>query len=332
MKIFNIIDSLELNGGSTMFLEMTAAMKKYWVNDDVYPYVVSKTGKFGRRGYVNSKLAASYGVKLDVCNYQTFENDISSKIYDSIVFHHFLGYTKNITFNESCKYIVIVHSGINLQRLLKFNPYKIICVSNYFANKLRKNSKKLGRELSPVVILNGCEDYIDVEASYLNKKFVIGSCQRFVADKFSDAKIRDKRIIEYLIGPIRIDKKLLSENVKLFGQLFDLNDKLSIIRSFDLYLHRASKKEGCSMAILEALSCGVPVVVKNVGGGIRDVIKAGINGFFYNNSKELRKIISKCINDQNYLLQLRKRSHEYFLQRFHVKHMLDNYKRLINES
>ena len=52
MEVINIIDSLELNGGSTTFLEMVAGMQKYWEHD-IKSYVVSKTGKFGRKGLID---------------------------------------------------------------------------------------------------------------------------------------------------------------------------------------------------------------------------------------------------------------------------------------
>ena len=135
MKIVNIIDSLELNGGSTMFLEMTAGMQKYWPEDEIKAYVVSKTGKFGREGLVNSDFAPSYGVDLDVYDYTTFEKNILPTIKKSIVFHHVLGYTKNMVFHKSCKYVVINHTATNVKRLPGFKPYKLICVSGYFAKR-----------------------------------------------------------------------------------------------------------------------------------------------------------------------------------------------------
>ena len=86
MKIVQIIDSLELNGGSTMFLELVSGMRKYWPQHDVTPCVVSKTGKYGRRALVNDSLPSSYGIAdLQTFSYDTF-GDTQEQIRDTVIF------------------------------------------------------------------------------------------------------------------------------------------------------------------------------------------------------------------------------------------------------
>jgi len=326
MKVINIIDSLELNGGSTTFLEMAAGMHKYW-KGDIHSYVVSKTGLFGRRGLVDDGFAPSYKVPLEVYNYSRFEKKIVPKVKNCIVFHHVLGYTKSIKFHKSCKYIIINHRDINLHRLPGFKAFEIVCVSKYFAKQVRR--AKAGK---PVVILNGCEDYYDTEPSHVSDKLVLGRCQRVTPAKFLNEKIRDERVTQYIIGPVDPKaKRLIPKGSKLFGPVFRLNEKIPIIKSFDLYLHGSPRPEGCSMAILEALSCGVPIVARNVGGGINEIITQGVNGFLYKNDSELKEIISRFIDDKEYMRQMKESTHKYFLERFHIKHMLDNYKRIFDE-
>ena len=250
MKVINIIDSLELNGGSTTFLEMAAGMHKYW-KGDIRSYVVSKTGLFGRKGLVDNGFAPSYKVPLEVYNYSSFEKKIVPEIRDCLVFHHVLGYTKSIKFHKSCRYVVINHRDVNLHRLPGFKAFKIVCVSDYFAKQVRK--AKAG---NPVVILNGCGDYYNTEPSHVSDKLVLGRCQRVTPAKFLNEKIRDKRVSQYIIGPVDPKaKRLIPKGAKLFGPVFRLNKKIPIIKSFDLYLHGSPRPEGCSMAILEALSC-----------------------------------------------------------------------------
>ena len=327
MKIINIIDSLEINGGSTMFLEMVAGMQKYWKDDEIHTYVVSKTGQFGRKGLVNSSFAPSYGVDLEVYDYANFEKKVAVDLRDAVIFHHVLGYTKNITFHQSCKYVVINHRDVNLRRLPSFNASAIVCVSQYFAQRTRK--AKAGK---PIVILNGCEDYCKIKPSVPSDKLVLGRCQRIVASKFLNERIKDKRVVQYVIGPVNFkNKHLLPRKCKSFGPVFDLDKKIPIIRSFDLYLHATSSVEGCSMSLLEAMSCAVPIVAKNIGGGVNEIIKPGVNGFLYRNTPELRKIILRLLDDRDYLGQIKESTYKYFLQKFHIKNMLDNYRKIFCE-
>jgi len=59
-----------------------------------------------------------------------------------------------------------------------------------------------------------------------------------------------------------------------------------------------SKTEGQSIATLEAMACGLPVIVTPVGA-IPDVIKDGINGFLVksNQPKILAQKIISLLND-----------------------------------
>jgi len=326
MKIINIIDSLELNGGSTMFLEMTAGMQKYWPDDEVSAYVVSKTGEFGREGLVSSSFALSYGVDLEVYSYEVFEQKILPKIRKSVVFHHVLGYTKSMIFHKSCKYIVINHTTTNVKRLPSFNSRRLVCVSGYFAKKVKEANSAPHRRVCPYIVLNGCEDYFDVEPEINDNRLVVGRCQRIVPTKFRKEKIAMDNVVEYIIGPIKDEAVgLLPKGAKLFGPIFDRWEKIPIIRSFDVYLHGAPRPEGCSMAVLEAFSCGVPVIARKVGGGIQEVIRHGENGFFYKKTSELRRIL-RDLSNPSYLAKIKRNAREHFLSRFHVKIMLNNYR------
>jgi len=82
------------------------------------------------------------------------------------------------------------------------------------------------------------------------------------------------------------------------------------------------------MAILEALSCGVPVIAKKVGGGIQEVIKHGDNGFFYTKTSGLRKIL-KDLSNPEYLTKIKKQVRDSFTSRFHIPIMLKQYRSMI---
>ena len=300
MRILNIIDSLELNGGSTMFLEMTAAMIKYWTDDDIVPFVVSKSGQYGRKNLIDSSFSKSYGVQnLMVCDYQMFETMIAQKERNAVIFHHVLGHTKPLRFHRSCRYIVINHTMTNIKRLSKFNPlYRLVSVCKYFGEQARKRSN-----LNSKVILNGIEDYYQRKDRDTDTPFVIGRCQRIVPSKYSKVVFDESIFLagykQIIIGPVNSGKESRSARVNnlflkqdvLVGTVFERGKKIELIRDFDVYLHYTHAPEGASMAILEALSCGVPVLANTIGGGVNDLIKNGVNGYFFKGHKHLNNIL-----------------------------------------
>lgn len=317
----NIIDSLELNGGSTFFLEFSAGMKKY-TDNSISTYIVSKSGGYGRSGLVDPLLPLTYGVDLEAHNYRAFEELIIPRIRNATVFHHVLGFTKPIKFHRSCKYIVINHTLTNMKRLQTFHPYAIVSVCGYFASMLMRRV-----HLSSRIILNGCEDYFDTIPCFHSEKFVVGCCQRLPPSKFNMRHQFPIGCLRYVVGPGARNNN--NSQYNFIGPVFDKIKKLQHIKSFDVYLHDAKSPEGASMAILESLSCGVPVLVRMVGGGTSEIIKNGINGFFYGNDRELNRIlVSLMKNNKKKLIRLKEKTRDDFLKKFHIKKVIRQYERI----
>lgn len=335
MKIIQIIDSLELNGGSTMFLELVSAMRTYWTQDKILPFVVSKTGKYGRSDLTNDKLAPSYGINdLELHSYETFQH-IVDKERKSIIFHHILGHTRPIRFHRSCRYIPINHTMTNVVRLVKFKPfYRIVSVCKHFYKQTKRKT-----DLSSVIVLNKISDCYRQVSRDSSSPFIIGRCQRIVPSKFAridfPKKIFPNGYKQIIIGPINSGKvsagksaKLFHKNDVLIGSIFDRDKKIEMIRNFDVYLHYTSATEGASMAVLEALSCGVPVLANRIDGGIRELINEGVNGYFFSKKKELSNIL-RALQDKNKMQSLRESTRRDFLSRLHIKYSLNDYRRLI---
>ena len=80
-------------------------------------------------------------------------------------------------------------------------------------------------------------------------------------------------------GPYREElEKLAGDNVFFHGSK-DREFVAEYVAASDL-LVMPSYSEGLPTVVLEALSCNVPVVISDVGG-LRDVIKEGVNGMFF---------------------------------------------------
>lgn len=322
-QIYQIIDSLELNGGSTMFLEIVAAMQEYLVGYTIVPFVVSKTGYLGRSHLVNTDLSSSYGIDISVTNYESFAS-IAKASRDAVVFHHVLGHTKNIQFDNSCKYFIVNHTVTNMHRLSNFKNDGIISVCNYFANSLKRRTG-----LNSFVILNGCKDYYESRKAK-NEKFVIGCCQRVVPSKFNTkGRKLPLNCVRHVVGPCSVSIRTVKD-CHFFGPIFDKKEKIKIIGNFDVYLHDTLSPEGASMALLEALSLGIPVLARSVGGGTNELIKHGVNGYFFNTEKDLFGILQKLSTSTDRLMALQKSTRKDFLSRLHIKHTVDKYEKIIN--
>ena len=301
-----------------MFLGLVSAMRKYWTDAMVSPFVVSKTGLCGRRELVDPSLASSYGIgDLQVCDYQHFD---SNQFKDCTVFHHVLGHTRPIIFPSSCRYIVVNHTNTNITRLPKFKPYCTVCVSEHFTTNVKAKTR-----LKPLTILNGCEDYYDTQPSLQDPRLKVGRCQRVVPTKFRKERI-DVNCVHYVVGPVKSEQMLDTQH-KFLGPVFDKHKKLSLIKSFDVYLHD-SQPEGASMAVLEALSCGTPVVARDVGGGIRELVIHKRNGYLFRDGKQLNHILQR-LTDKNKLQDLKQSVRRDFLERLHIKHSLNHYRKLL---
>lgn len=76
----------------------------------------------------------------------------------------------------------------------------------------------------------------------------------------------------------------------------DVYQFLTLSRIFTL----TSLYEGCPISILEAMSCGLPILAPSVGG-IGAVVKDNINGFLYtpNDTESYIFLLQKLLNDQN---------------------------------
>ena len=94
-----------------------------------------------------------------------------------------------------------------------------------------------------------------------------------------------------------IDQNNLSSNIYLKGYKENVFDYLSESK---IYI-QASNNEGFSLALLEAIACGVIPVITNAGSE-KDYIEDNINGLYFNYDDhiELSKKILFVLDDNNY--------------------------------
>lgn len=178
----------------------------------------------------------------------------------------------------------------------RFN--KIICVSTEISDFLKKHVKALHDKCE--VIANGVDLKKYTSCKVIEKPILHAICTaRLVKQKDLTTAIRAIKYCQNpihlsIIGDGRLRKKLtklinhlgLENQVSLLGWSDDIAEQL---KSADIYI-QSSLWEGCSIAILEAMATGLPLIVSETPGIIELVGNAGLT-FPLGDAKVLAKLL-----------------------------------------
>jgi len=132
-------------------------------------------------------------------------------------------------------------------------------------------------------------------------------------------------------------KELLQEHVREFGLqqhvslLGHSREPEQTLRRASIYVHSA-RKEGFGLAMVEAMACGLPVVALD-GGGNRDIVENGINGYLLEEADPLSfaQKIKTLVNNPDSYQQLRKGALQT-AQRFGMEEYIDRLVQLYKEA
>ena len=192
---------------------------------------------------------------------------------------------------------------------------KIITVSHALKEHLVNNIKLPSKKIEVVVNGVDVDEYIKkdksrklIEEFNLNNKIkVIGTVGRLVEVKDhytlinAYEKLRKKIKIETKLiivgsGPCLNSLKDLVRSAKLEESVIfakNRDDISDILNIFDIFV-LSSLMEGTSISLLEAMSCGLPSVVTNVGGNT-NLVKNNYNGFLFE-PKDSEALCEKLFN------------------------------------
>ncbi len=118
----------------------------------------------------------------------------------------------------------------------------------------------------------------------------------------------------------------MNNKVIMLGHRDDI-DKL--LPNFDLFI-LASRHEALGTSLLEAQSCGVPVIASNVGG-IPEALSEGETGYLFDDFDILEKQINNLLDDETRLNELKSNTRAFILKTFSVEKMMDDTKKLYKE-
>lgn len=115
--------------------------------------------------------------------------------------------------------------------------------------------------------------------------------------------------------------------VEFLGQVSDIPAALETSDIFTL----TSKSEGLSCSIIEAMTCGLPIVATNVGGN-KELITYGINGYYTaQTATDIAVALKRFIQDDNFRNSAGDSSRRYAKAHFSLKETVRKYQMLYKE-
>lgn len=227
---------------------------------------------------------------------------------------------------------------------------KVICTSNFLESMFRGFFPEVRNKI--VRVYNGVPTpspnntltrlRAKAELGISSDRFVVGTVTRLAADKNLEFLIRaisvlvkqgTRDILLLVLGSGKdeasLRDKIENERLDDYIRLEPAKGNVGVYYSaFDLYVN-CSTFESCSMAILEAMSYGLPVLAPIVGGNGELVIEGEV-GFLYP-SDDLGAFVEKfdlLYRDSHLCGQLGSKAREYVAENFGLEKMVREYERI----
>lgn len=335
IRVLNIMESLGIGGGQSMMYELSNGLNKYC--GDRCQSIVAGVKKEANAVVVQPKMLETYGIPLLKMAYSDLDAYCTSNKID-IVVHHRVSISTPLRkmIPERIPYVVISHTAASLSKIADYYTCASVIVS--VCNHLHHCSPMTEKyKHKMTVILNGIEnDFINkLEPMQLKGGFKTGRCHRLVPTKFAlnslgwfeSVKGQMPGHIHYLMGSGNKALPNAAQNktsVRYVGEVVDKNIKFQYIKSFDMYFYEIMSNEGASIAVLEALACGVPVVCLKKGG-IKELVHSGTNGFIEKSRNGMLTRMLECYKKPDKLKQLKEQTLRDFNERLHVRHCARKY-------
>lgn len=121
----------------------------------------------------------------------------------------------------------------------------------------------------------------------------------------------------------------LKDHVKFYGRV--RKEELSELSAVADVFVLPSTSEGHSVAILEAMASGLPIIASDIEGN-KESVEDGINGLLFENknSENLAQKLTAVLTDPNLRNRLSQNSSDTYLNKFSTKSQIENYLKIYN--
>jgi glycosyltransferase involved in cell wall biosynthesis len=342
--VVHLIDSLLIGGAQSCAFELYHSINTYYPQ---YPqkFIYTQRNKF------DSQFVSSYGVPCRLAKNNDWILKKINKWGKVVVVYHKLassGYKilDLIKSRTNAKILVINHT---FYKSSSWNNTKSVDVMVAVSNNMLENMQKWYPSFKKVHIYNSVSSsrYDPIEPRGMDKKgiFLTGRCNRICGWKHSNTwndwcknvKLPTKMVHEYIGGGIGGRNKYSKGRrekgrnvVHMMGGISNFNTKISIMKDWDLMVYETLKTEGVSMAILESLACGVPVMCSRHHGNL-EVIEDGINGYVFKDKYQAQKILAHLIKHPKELARLKETTKRHFVEKLDSRHSAYQYIKVMEE-
>jgi glycosyltransferase involved in cell wall biosynthesis len=129
-------------------------------------------------------------------------------------------------------------------------------------------------------------------------------------------------------GPLKEELKSRAEEIGIASRIIftgERDDVSRLLSISDVFVLSSVEREGLSIAIIEAMASGLPVVSTLVGG-IPEVVEDGMNGFVVapNDDGALAEALETLIRDENLRKKMGANGRDTYLRKFTMRKMLLN--------
>lgn len=220
---------------------------------------------------------------------------------------------------------------------------KVVCVSEYMKTKIMSSVPEL-QEKNILVIRNTCDktkfypEYFNIREKYgiAQNTSIMFSASRIVERKgypemyqmFKKLIFEGESYIWLIAGEGQFLPRLrqmakkdgLLDKMIFLGNI-ETDDLRKYYSSVDVFVLLSNYYEAFGLVYLEAISCGTPVIAKNIGG-VQEAVKHGENGFLVEDEKEafilLKKREFECIKKEKMINSMKNLDdeHEKFLETY----------------
>lgn len=329
--VAHVIESLGMGGAQTMSMELMLSLDRYFGKNCKNIYVCLNKKKDQKQF---QDLYKSYGIEVIQCRREDYQ-DLCKQYSVAVTVQHRVSLSSNIRrlLPPKMLYVLVNHTWNRRDLMRSFDTcdaYVSVCD---FLHK-RCRWPRVASKSRRITILNGVENvYLqDIQPDDLGGGFHTGRCHRMTGGKFDVSslkwlsKLPIKDHYHHLMGRHDKAKKICesSKNLVYHGWVANREKKMSLIKSLDAYFYETFQSEGASVAILESLAAGVPVICRPLGG-CSELVRSGVNGFVVGQRDKMGEKLLELSDHPVQLQKMKSAVLRDFENRLHVKHTACKY-------
>lgn len=241
------------------------------------------------------------------------------------------GHLVKLAIKRADKIITVSNDLKNLAISYGCNPEKLCVIPNGVDIDLFKpiNQENIKKQLN--ISSNFLVTYVGTLAKIKRIDILIRICKEV-------SKNYDLDLLIVGEGPERTKLEEYAKNIGMDNILFQgsiNHDQVPKYLAASDVVALTSESEGLPTILVEAMSCGVPVITMNVGG-VSDIIKNGVNGFIVADQCEFKEKLECLISNSNLRDIFGKKARSYIIENHSIEtvtSMLEQlYHELINNS